>query len=87
MAEKTAYGMKRSKNQIALAFNWKIDAMLMEEMSMILAEQYCAIDLKYQLVRRKGSPWGGFLLIGTGDSRQIRLLSGTLLWMSPLMTT
>ena len=78
---------KLSRDPVGLAFIRKIDIMFVEEIGMISAEQYCAIDLIYQHIRCNRLPFGGVLLIGTGDARQLRPPSGSLLWMSPLMLT
>ena len=88
VAELAAFGInKLSKDPIALAFIRKINVLFVEEIGMISAEQYCAVDLIYQHIRGNRVPLGGVLLIGTGDARQLRPPSGTLLWMSPLMLT
>ena len=88
VAELAAFGInKMSNDPIALAFIRKINVLFVEEIGMTSAEQYCAVDLIYQQIRGNRVPLGGVLLIGTGDARQLRPPSGTLLWMSPLMLT
>ena len=78
---------KLSQDPISLAFIQKLDVVFVEEIGMMSAEQYSAVDLIYQHIRGCRLPFSGVLLIGTGDPKQLRPPSGSLLWMSPLMLT
>ena len=51
--------------------------------SLISAELYSATDLVFQHVSGKKVPFGGKLIIGTGDSYQLPPPSGTLLLLIP----
>ena len=83
-----AYGIRKlSRDPLSLAYVRKIDVLFLEEVGMICCEQYCAMDLIFQHLRGNRLPFGGVLLIGTGDPRQLRPPNGSLIWMSTVMLT
>ena len=65
----------------------RIDILYFEEIGMVSAEEFAAIDLIMQKVRDNYSPFGGVLVLGTGDPKQLPPPQGRLLWTSPIILT
>ena len=64
-----------------------IDVLFIEEVSMISAELWAAIDLVLQHVMESNVPFGGKLVISTGDFLQLPPPNGTLLVLSMSILT
>ena len=65
----------------------RIDIIYFEEIGMISAEQFAALGLILQKVRSNYLPFGGVLVFGTGDPKQLPPPQGRLLRTSPIVIT
>ena len=65
----------------------RLDVIYFEEIGMICAEEFAAIDLILQSVRDSFLPFGGVLICATGDPKQLPPPQGRLIWTSPIMLT
>jgi hypothetical protein len=63
------------------------DVFFFDELSMISAEMFCSLDLILQKVMGCNLPWGGKLVIATGDHKQLSPIDGHPIWTSPHMLT
>ena len=64
-----------------------MQVLFVEEIGLISAQQWAAMDLILQQLKFSTIPFGGVLIIATGDPCQLPSVSGTNLFMSPLLMT
>ena len=64
-----------------------LDILYIEEVGMISAQQFAAMDLILQRIRDVHVPFGGVLVLATGDPKQLPPQSGNQLWVSPVILT
>ena len=57
----------------------QIDILYLEEVGMISAEEFAAMDVVMQIVRQNSSPFGGVLVFRSGDPQQLPPPSGRLI--------
>jgi hypothetical protein len=65
----------------------RTDIFLFEEIGLLSAQMFCAVDLVLQMVMGNSLPWGRKLLISSGDAKQLPPVSGQPLWSSVHMCT
>ena len=81
-------GLQKLRNDIPKQILMKrIDILYFEEIGMVSAEEFAAIDHILQKTRDSYAPFGGVLILGTGDPKQLPPPQGRLLWTSPLIIT
>ena len=64
-----------------------LDILYIEEVGMVSAQQFAAMDAILQQIRNVHVPFGGVLVLATGDPKQLPPPSGNQLWVSPIMLT
>ena len=65
----------------------RLQVLLVEEITLINAQQWAAMDLILQQLKHSNVPFGGVFIIATGDRCQLPSVSGTNLFMSPMIMT
>ena len=65
----------------------RIDVIVVEEMGMLNSEQWSVLDQTLRFVNDSNIPFGGILVLGNGDPKQLRPPSGPLMWISPIILT
>ena len=65
----------------------RTDVFVFEEIGLVSAQMFCALDLVLQIVMENSLPWGGKLLMCSGDAKQLPPISGQPLWSSIQMCT
>ena len=74
---------KNEKKCILLA----IEVLFVEEISLISAEQWSAMDIILQQLRSCSFPFGGILVIASGDQMQLPAIQGREIFLSPILLT
>jgi len=78
--------MQKLKNDIfKQSLIKRIDILYFEEIGMVSAEEFAAIDYILQKTRESFAPFGGILIVGTGDPKQLPPPQGRLIWTSPII--
>jgi len=75
------------KDPLKLAVIKRTDVFLYEEIGLLSAQMFGALDSILQFVMQNTVPWGGKLLISTGYAKQIPPVKGQLIWSSVQMYT
>jgi hypothetical protein len=75
------------KNPMKVALLGETDIFFFDEISMISAEMFSSLDMIMQKVMNNNLPWGGKLLIASGDHKQLSPIDGHPIWTSPHMLT
>ena len=70
-----------------LAFLKRLQVLVYEEIGLISNETLCTIDKIMKFVKANDRPFGGCILIATGDHRQLSPISGSHVWGSSLFTS
>ena len=68
-------------------FLQRLDVICIEEVGMVSAEEFAIMDIVLQAVKKIALPFGGVLVLATGDPKQLPPPTGTQIWLSPLMLT
>ena len=78
---------KLFRNPIQLAFLKSLRVIMIEEIGLISAELFNALDLVLRHVHSSSLPMGGVFVFGNGDPQQLTTPSGSLIWFSSTMMT
>jgi hypothetical protein len=65
----------------------RIDCLIFEEIGLLSAEYFSAVDSVLRKIMGNSLPWGGKLLISCGDSKQLPPIEGRPIWSSQNMAT
>ena len=65
----------------------RTDVFFFEEIGLLSAEYFSALDTVLRAIMNNALPWGGKLLISSGDSKQLPPIDGRPIWTSPNMCT
>jgi hypothetical protein len=65
----------------------RTDVYVFEEIGIVSAQVFHALDLVLQMVMESSLPWGGKLLMCSGDAKQLPPISGQPIWSSIQMCT
>ncbi|KAF4751099.1 hypothetical protein FOZ63_021566, partial [Perkinsus olseni] len=74
---------KLARKPLLLAVLRAIDVVAFEEILLLSSELYRTADLILRKIRANDIPWGGLLLIGTGDHKQLPPVRGRMLTVDP----
>ena len=64
-----------------------LEVLFVEEVSLISAEQWSAMDLTLQELKQSTLPFGGVLVIASGDQMQLPSIEGNDIFLSPILLT
>ena len=64
-----------------------LEVLSVEEVSLINAEQWSAMDLTLQELNQSTLPFGGVLVIASGDQMQLPSIEGNDIFLSPILLT
>ena len=64
-----------------------LEVLFVEEVSLISAEQWSAMDLTLQELKQSTLPFGGVLVIASGDQMQLPSIEGNDIFLSPVLLT
>lgn len=78
---------KLVQNPVRLQSLKAIKILLIEEIGMVSAEMLALMDLILRRIRHSSAPFGGVLLMATGDPRQLPPVQGHSVWTSYHMIT
>jgi hypothetical protein len=84
-AEKSLAALARQP--VRMAFLKRLDVMIFEEIGLLSVELYVTMDLVLRRLRDSNAPFGGVLLIASGDPRQLPPVEGTAIWRSSQLVT
>ena len=73
----------RNKKMLLLA----LEVLFVEEVSLISAEQWSAMDIVLQELKQTTLPFGGVLVIASGDQMQLPSIEGNDIFLSPVLLT
>jgi PIF1-like helicase len=65
----------------------RTDVFIFEEIGLLSAEYFVALDAVLRVLMANGLPWGGKLLLSCGDAKQLPPVEGTMIWSSVNMCT
>ena len=65
----------------------RTDVFVFEEIGLLSAEYFVALDGILRLIMNSNLPWGGKLLLSCGDAKQLPPVDGTMIWASVNMCT
>ena len=65
----------------------RLDVLMIEEIGLISAQHWAAMDLIMQSLKEVNVPFGGILVLATGDPCQLPSITGHNVFCSPLMIT
>ena len=68
-------------------FLQRLDVIYIEEVGMVSAEDFATMDIVLQTIKNVPLPFGGVLLLASGDPKQLPPPTGNQIWLSPLMLT
>ena len=74
---------KNDKKMLLLA----VEVLFVEEISLISAEQWSAMDIILQELKQVTMPFGGILVVASGDQMQLPAISGSDIFFSPVLLT
>ena len=85
MAEQalTKLDFRNDKKMLLLA----LEVLFVEEISLISAEQWSAMDIVLQELKESTLPFGGILVIASGDQMQLPSIEGNDIFLSPVLLT
>ena len=85
MAEQalTKLDHRNDKKMLLLA----LEVLFVEEVSLISAEQWSAMDMTLQELKQSTLPFGGVLVIASGDQMQLPCIEGSDIFLSPVLLT
>jgi hypothetical protein len=75
------------KDPLKKAVIMRTDIFFFEEIGMLSAEHFTALDTVLRTLMNNSLPWGGKLLISSGDSKQLPPIDGRPIWTSANMST
>jgi len=75
------------KDPLKMALIKHTDVFLYEEIGLLSAQLFGTLDSILQFVMQNTLPWGGKLLMSTGDAMQLPPIQGQPIWSSVLMCT
>ena len=64
-----------------------VEVLFVEDVSLISAEQWCAMDIILQELRQSNLPFAGILVIASGDQMQLPAIDGNDIFLSPVLLT
>ena len=64
-----------------------VEVLFVEEVGLISAEQWCAMDIIHQDLRQSNLPFAGNSVIASGDQMQLRAIDGNDIFLSPVLLT
>lgn len=65
----------------------RTDAFIFEEIGLLSAECFVALDGILRVLMANNLPWGGKLLLSCGDAKQLPSVEGTIIWAGVNMST
>ena len=65
----------------------RTDVFVFEEIGLLSGEYFVALDAILRLLMGNNTPWGGKLLLSSGDAKQLPPINGTMMWASINMCT
>jgi hypothetical protein len=65
----------------------RTDVFVFDELGLLSAEYFVALDGILRVIMGNNLPWGGKLLISSGDAKQLPPVEGTIIWASVNMAT
>ena len=74
---------RNEKKMLLLA----LEVLFVEEVSLISAEQWSAMDIVLQELKQTTLPFGGVLVIASGDQMQLPSIEGNDIFLSPVLLT
>ena len=74
---------RNEKKMLLLA----LEVLFVEEISLISAEQWAAMDIVLQELKESKLPFGGILVIASGDQMQLPAIDGNDIFLSPVLLT
>ena len=74
--------MSLSKKPVQLAMLQRLKVLFIEEIGLLSAQLFAALDNILRYVRGSNQPMGGILVIATGDPYQLAPVDGTPFWAS-----
>ena len=74
---------RNDKKMLLLA----LEVLFVEEISLISAEQWAAMDIVLQELKESKLPFGGILVIASGDQMQLPAIDGNDIFLSPVLLT
>lgn len=77
--------MNLLKSPLKMAYLQRLDVLFFEEIGLLSSILFAVIDIVLQRIRQSKKPFGGLLLICTGDHRQLRPIEGRAIWTSMTM--
>ena len=85
MAEQalTKLDHRNDKKMLLLA----LEVLFVEEISLVSAEQWSAMDIVLQELKESTLPFGGILVIASGDQMQLPSIDGNDIFLSPVLLT
>jgi len=69
------------------AYLKRLNFLFFEEIGLISKEQLCVIDQVMRRIKVNNKPFGGCVLIATGDHQQLKPITGSYVWLSSQMVT
>ena len=78
---------KLYRSPVQLAYLKSVRVIMIEELGLISAELFTALDLVLQYIHSSFLPMGGVFTFGNGDPQQLTTPSGSLIWFSSTMLT
>ena len=78
---------KLEKDPLKLAVTKRTDVFVHKEISLLSSQTFGALDSILQFVMQNTLPWGGKLLISSGDAKQLPPVSGQPIWSSTFVCT
>ena len=85
MAEKCLLSLARKP--VKCAYLKRLDIIFFEEIGLLPATLFAVLDLVLQRIRGSKKPFGGVLIIGTGDHRQLRPIGDSEIWPTMVVRT
>ncbi|XP_047741131.1 uncharacterized protein LOC125179393 [Hyalella azteca] len=85
IAEKCLGNLVRSPRK--LAHLKRIDVLVIEEIGLIPGYLFNILDVVLRRIKSTNVPFGGVLILASGDPKQLKPVDGTAIWMSPNIYT
>lgn len=85
IAEKCLGNLIRSPRK--LAHLKRIDVLVVEEIGLLPGYLFNILDIVLRRIKSTDTPFGGVLILASGDPKQLKPVDGTAIWMSPNIYT